>query len=71
MLIEASAAIDAQAQRIAGQGFMVKAGLDVEEHESDGEAQIPIPSSKAVMEAVIQLYAMACGDEQFLSSQST
>ena len=43
LLIEASAAIDAEAQRIAGQGLMIKAGLDAEEHESDDEAQIPIP----------------------------
>ena len=70
LFIEASAAIDAEAQRIAGQGLMVKAGLDAEEHESDDEAQIPIHTSKAVMEAVntIQLYAMARGDEQVLSS---
>ena len=52
LFIEASAAIDAEAQRIAGQGLMVKAGQDVEEHESDDEAQIPIPTPKAFMEAV-------------------
>ena len=70
LFIEASAAIDAEAQRIAGQGLMVKAGLDAEEHESGDEAQIPIPTSKAVMEAVntIQLHAMARGNEQVLSS---
>ena len=70
LFIEASDAIDAEAQRIAGQGLMVKAGLDAEEHKSDDEAEISIPTSKAVMEAVktIQLYAMARGDEQVLSS---
>ena len=65
MFIEASAAIDAEAQRISGQGLMVKAGQDAEEHVSDNEAQIPISTSKAVMEAgnTIQLYAMSHGDE--------
>ena len=73
LFIEASAAIDAKAQSIAVQGLMVKAGLDAEEHESDDEAQIPIPTSKAVMEAVntIQLYAMARGDEQSCPPRST
>ena len=44
LFIEASAAID-EAQRIVGQGLMVKAALDAEEHESDDEAQVPIPTS--------------------------
>ena len=65
LFIEASVAIDAEAQRIAGQGLMVKVALDAEENESDDGTQVPIPTSKAVMEAVntIQLYAMARGNE--------
>ena len=73
LFIEASAAIDTEAQKIAGQGLMVKVVLDAEENESDDEIQVPIPTSKAVMEAVntIQLYAMTHGDEQSCPPRST